>query len=269
MKKRYKDILIFIIGLVLCAYPIISNMIEYHNQNKVIMTYESESQELTQQMMDQMYADAMKWNEDIYMAQKGISTYDSDQYDDILNISDGVMGSIEIPNIDVNLPIYHGTNDEVLSIGAGHLEDTSLPIGGKNTHCVLTGHRGLPSSKLFTRLDELKIGDMFYIHVLNEIHAYEIDDIAVVDPEDVTGFEIEDEKDLVSLVTCTPYGINTQRLIVTGHRVKYIAEEKEAIEKKLPSLREIIFMMIPVSLLVVGSIYFIKSRKEKKDEETH
>ena len=259
-KVSKKDILIFIIGLVLCTYPIISNFIEYHDQSKVISTYENKMSRITEEEMQQIMQEAIQWNQDLYLAQKGIKSYDSLKYEETLNISKGVMGSLEIPNIDVNLPIYHGTSDEILSVGVGHLSDTSLPVGGKNTHCVLTGHRGLPSSKLFTRLDELENGDLFYIYVCNEIHAYKIDDIKVVDPEEITGFEIEDGQDKVSLVTCTPYGINTQRLIVTGHRIKYVAKKKEMIKEKIPSLREIVFIMIPVVFLFFVIIYFLKRR---------
>ena len=254
------DILIFLTGLVLCTYPVVSNHIEYKNQKNVISTYESDYSKFNDQQIEIEKEKAKQWNENLYIAQKGIKSYDAAEYEHILNISNGVMASLEIPQIDVNLPIYHGTSDDILSVGVGHLSETSLPIGGSNTHCVLTGHRGLPSSKLFTRLDELEKGDLFYIHVFNEIHAYKINGIKVIDPEDTMGFEIEDGQDKVSLITCTPYGINTQRLVVTGCRVKYSVKEKETIKKKLPSLREIIFVMIPVVFLFFAVIYFLERR---------
>lgn len=149
-------------------------------------------------------------------------------YLECLNINgDGVMGYIEIPRIDVRLPIYHGSSEEVLQQGVGHIESTALPIGGDYTHAVLTGHRGLPSAKLFTDLDRLEIGDQFYIHVLDEVLAYEIDEINTVLPDQLQELQPIEGRDLVTLVTCTPYGVNTHRMLVRGTRVPYIPEEAD------------------------------------------
>lgn len=210
MKKHFikKDVFIFIIGLTVCCYPIISNYLEQIRQRNQISTYENDLGDLNKSEVDEMIEDAIKWNENLLIKQKGISVVDELKYEDLLEVSDDVIGSIEIPKIDVNMPIYHTVDDNALSVGAGHLEDSSLPIGGKNTHAVLTGHRGLPSSKLFTRLDELVIGDLFYLNVLNRNLAYAVDKIQVLSPDQVR-YEIEDGKDLVTLITCTPYGINT------------------------------------------------------------
>ena len=173
------------------------------------------------------------------------------------------MGSIEIPSININLPIYHGTSDEVLSAGVGHLNESSLPVGGINTRSVLTGHRGLPNSKLFTRLDELEIGDLFFIRVLNETLAYKVSDIEVIEPEDVSGLEIEAGKDLVSLITCTPYGLNTHRLVVTGERTEYEPAIYENIESKNMSIREYVFLAIPFVFLTIVAVRRGKSARKK------
>ena len=174
------------------------------------------------------------------------------------------MGSLEIPKISVNLPIYHGTDEEVLSTGIGHMEGTSLPIGGNNTRTILAGHRGLPNSKLFTRLDELEKGDYFFIHVLDEVLAYEVIDIEVIEPEDSGKLGVAPEKDLATLLTCTPYGLNTHRLIVTGERVAYDEVEYGLIKKELMSFRELFFAILPFAFFCIGIGKVIKNRKSKK-----
>ena len=152
-----------------------------------------------------------------------------EKYDGLLNISDnGIIGHIEIPIINCSLPIYHGTDEAVLQIAVGHIEGTSLPVGGESTHCVLSGHRGLPSAKLFTDLDKLTEGDIFFIRVLDVILTYEVDRILIVEPYQIDSLEIEKEKDYCTLVTCTPYGINTHRLLVRGHRIENIEEAEIA-----------------------------------------
>lgn len=270
--KKNKDILIFIMGLAMVCYPIISNHIESSEQESLIKTYESAVNELDD---DDKYLEiekAEKWNEALYTKQSGLP-YGEDlgDYSDILSIGEeGLIGSIQIPSISVNMPIYHGTDDKVLSVGAGHLEDTSLPVGGTNTHCVLTGHRGLPSSELFTRLDELQEGDLFFINVLDRTLTYQIDSIQVVYPEilDQNGFPIVLGEDRVTLMTCTPYGINTQRLLVSGHRVadeeiNDVQQTIDAIKKKIPSKREIIFYIIPVVFIILGIVMLVKGRWKK------
>lgn len=209
-----------------------------------------------------MIKKAVQWNDKLYRQQKGISVDDNLDYLNILNTGDGIIGTIEIPAIDVNLPIYHGTNDDVLNIGAGHVEDSSMPVGGTNTHTVITGHSGLPSNKLFTRLDELEKNDKFYIYILDEVLAYEIDKIEIVLPEKVD-YIIEDGKDLATLVTCTPYGINTHRLLVTGHRVQYDQGVKDTIRKSLPSSHELIIYTIPLLFIILGIIIFRKKGAKK------
>ncbi|OUQ02265.1 class C sortase [Erysipelatoclostridium sp. An15] len=263
--KRRKDILIFFIGLALVCYPIISNYFENITQEKMIKTYDNQVNNLSSDNINDMLDEAKKWNENLYQKQHGILSSDnSNNYNDILNINDGIMGSIEIPSIDLNIAIYHGTSDEVLSTGAGHFNDTSLPIGGENTHAVLTSHRGLPSAKLFTRLDELKLNDKFYIKILNDTLAYQIEAINVIEPSvlEEQGFPIEEGKDIITLITCTPYGINTHRLVITAHRIPLNLKEKKLIQQNIPSFREIAFYSIPVIFSVIGIFIFKKKRKE-------
>lgn len=259
-KIKY-DLILFVIGLALVCYPIFSNYIEHKDQLSQISTYDDYTKNLSDEEKTAMLETAEKWNNDLFLKQNGLTSQSELNYNQILNIGNQIIGTIEIPNIDVNMPIYHGTDDDVLSVGAGHLPDSSLPIGGKNTHTVLTGHRGLPSSKLFTRLDELKKGDLFYIKVLDKTLAYKIDTIETVLPENAH-YEIESGKDLATLVTCTPYGINTHRLMLTGHRVPYKEEEKNQIKEYLPSLREIIFYIIPLFFISSGLILYYKERRK-------
>ena len=259
-----KDIFVFIIGIALVCYPIISNFVASKNNAGLISTYDKQVDNLSSAEKKEMIKDAEQWNDKLYRQQKGISVDDNLDYLDILNIGNGIIGSIEIPQIDVNLPIYHGTNDDVLNIGTGHVEDSSMPVGGINTHTVITGHSGLPSNKLFTRLDELKEKDIFYICVLDEILAYEIDTIETVLPENAD-YQIEDGKDLATLVTCTPYGINTHRLLVTGHRIQYDQGVKDTIRKSLPSSHELIIYTIPLLFIILGIIIFRKKGAKKHD----
>ncbi len=149
------------------------------------------------------------------------------EYLELLNVSGlGIMGYIEIPEISVRLPVYHGTDESVLQIAVGHLEWSSLPVGGESSHCVLSGHRALPSAKLFTDLDKLREGDIFMLRVLDEVLTYEVDKISIVEPSQVSALQVIEGEDLCTLVTCTPYGINTHRLLVRGHRIENIAESR-------------------------------------------
>ena len=184
------------------------------------------------------------------------------------------MGIVEIPKIAIKLPIYHGTSDEVLQKAAGHLEGSSLPIGGESTHAVISAHRGLPSASLFTDLDQMEIGDHFLIHVLDETLCYEVDDVSVVEPEDTAKLAVVDGEDLVTLLTCTPYGVNTQRLLVQGHRVPY--EEQAVADEKTPlsgiSLHTNYLLWVIVGMVVTGVfilILFIREKRlRKKAEDT-
>ena len=181
----------------------------------------------------------------------------AEKYDALLNIGgDGVMGYIEIPSIDVHLPIYHGTDDAVLQIAVGHLEWTSLPVGGESTHCVLSGHRGLPSARLFTDLDQLKEGDYFMLNILDETLTYEVDQIRIVEPEEVDKLTIIEGRDLCTLVTCTPYGVNSHRLLVRGHRVDNL---EEAVTVRVAADAVEVEPLIVASILLVPTLILFLS----------
>lgn len=269
MKKRYRNsnlmnILLFVCGLLMCLYPFISGIYTSYTQSQLIQTYEDNSSSLSENQINEEIQKAIDYNNSLY--QKQLNPFNNNTislkaYNDILNISDSsIIGSIEIPVIDVNMPIYHGTSETILSKGAGHMEGTSFPIGGENTHSVITGHRGLPSSKLFTRLDELQKNDLFYINVLNQTIAYKIDKISIVTPNNIDSINIESGKDLVTLITCTPYGLNTHRLLITGHRIPFEKEVKKNIEPKSMSLRELFFIALPLLFIIFGIIIFKKKK---------
>ena len=258
----------FLLGLILCSYPLVSGIVQQQAQKGTVATYQQMIENSSTASIEDTLTKANEYNEVLLnsltsVSSDKISVLSEESYNKILNIGNGIMGSIEIPSINVNLPIYHGTSDEVLSVGVGHLNGTSLPIGGINTKSILTAHRGLPSAKLFTRLDELVEGDLFFIRVLNETLAYKVNDIQVIDPEDVAGLEIEEGKDLVSLITCTPYGLNTHRLVVTGERTEYEPAIYENIESKNMSIREVVFLAIPFVFLTIILGRRIKSARKK------
>lgn len=259
--KKFRNLL-FWAGFLICIFPVISNIVERQRQADAVATYRQTMEKEDEKEIEEKWRQANEYNEMLFQAKGGIvEETEEKKYEELLNIhGTDIMGSLEIPKIQVELPIYHGTEDEVLSNGIGHLEGTSLPIGGENTHSVLTGHRGLPSSKLLVRLDEMKIGDLFFIHTYKEVMAYKVEEIMVVKPEDTAWMEIKAEKDLVSLVTCTPFGINSHRLIVTGHRVDYKEKEYIKIKPQLPSVREIIVTVFPILFVVSVVVIEIKNR---------
>ena len=221
MKKHLPTIIvavIFLCGLSLFLYPTISDLYNQHLNNKLIGEYEEAFSSTTPEELNKAMNDAIVFNENRGNEEKlkelGLT------YENVLNATDnGIMGYIEIPKISVSLIIYHTIEENVLQKGIGHVPETHLPVGGKNTHCVLAGHTGLPSAKLLTNIDHLKVGDRFYIHVLNEVLEYKIDDVSVVEPDEVSRFNVISGKDCVTLVTCTPYGVNSHRLLVRGVRV--------------------------------------------------
>ena len=236
MKKNIKFIaigLLMLAGLSLLLYPLVSNTWNNYRQTQLISSYEEAivvADENGQIDYESEVLMANTYNTNLLpcilpdsFATAEAAEEEDEEYMSCLNLNgDGIMGYVQIPKIGIKLPIFHGTSDEVLQIGAGHLEGSSLPIGGESTHSVLSAHRGLPSASLFTDLDLMKEGDHFYINVLDETLAYEVDQILTVEPVDTTALAVEDGKDLVTLLTCTPYGVNTQRLLVRGHRVDYV-----------------------------------------------
>ena len=264
MKKKVSKffiVIIFLAGLSLLLYPFVANQWNNHRQKQLISSYEDNLTELTE-AGDIDYAKELKkaqaYNDalvpsilpDSFAVADARKEEDS-TYMNCLNLTgDGMMGIVEIPKIAIKLPIYHGTSDEVLQQAAGHLEGSSLPIGGESTHAVISAHRGLPSASLFTDLDQMKIGDHFL----------------VVEPEDTDALAVEEGEDLVTLLTCTPYGVNTQRLLVRGHRVDYVADEVAAEQTPLSgiSLHTNYLLWVIVGILITGVFILILFIREKR-----
>ena len=216
-------VLILLVGLSLLLYPSVSDYWNSLHQTKAIATYAEEVANLNQDQYGEIWAAAESYNASLADRDNAylLSDAQKEEYERLLNVSGlGIMGYIEIPSIDCSLPIYHGTEESVLQIAVGHLEWSSLPVGGVSTHCVLSGHRGLPSAKLFTNLDKLQTGDIFMLRVLDNVLTYEVDQILIVEHQETGALRIEEGKDYCTLVTCTPYGINSHRLLVRGHRIE-------------------------------------------------
>lgn len=276
--------LIFLMGLSLLLYPMVSNYLNSKRTQDVIQSYtqdmESVSQDDSQEWLSCAYAyNATLEGRGVPDAFALTTPEEDENYLSQLSFrEDGVMGYIEIPKISVSLPIYHGTGEEVLSKGAGHLQGSALPVGGENTHCVISAHRGLPSAAMFTDLDQLEIGDHFYISVLNETLCYEVDQILVVEPEDTSALDVAEGMDLVTLVTCTPYGVNTQRLLVRGHRVPYTQKTMEQ-EAEMPVRSVytnyalwIIGGLVITALFILGMLLFLRRRDRREagsKEDSH
>lgn len=216
-----------------------------------------------------MWSEAREYNEELAKKPLNFNLDDDelDEYKSIMNVTGtGIMGYIEIENIGVNLPIYHGTEESVLQVGIGHLEGTSFPTGTKNTHVVLSGHRGLPSSKLFSDLDQMIVGDTFLLHILDQTFAYQVDKINIVLPEETNDLAIVDGKEYVTLVTCTPYGINTHRLLVRARRVDYSEESRLIVPADATRYSNLIvapFLGAPI-LVIAFIVFLIRTRKPKK-----
>lgn len=213
---------VFILGISLLLYPTFSDWWNSFHQTRAIASYAENVAVMDDESYEEMWERARAYNE--ALAETGIrwsmTEEELEDYESQLNVSGtGIMGYVEIPSINCTLPVYHGTDDAVLQIAVGHIEGSSLPVGGPGTHCILSGHRGLPSARLFTDIDRLEEGDTFYLHTLDETLAYEVDQIRIVLPYELEELEIVEGEDLCTLVTCTPYGINSHRLLVRGHRV--------------------------------------------------
>ena len=225
-------IALLVVGLSLLLYPTVSNIWNSFHQSQAITDYTEEVADMDTDQYDKMWEQAEEYNSTLAQNADRFQMNNSEraEYENLLNVSDtGMMGYIQIPSLGVSMPIYHGTDEAVLQVGAGHLEGSSLPTGGMGTHCALSGHRGLPSSKLFTDIDKLKEGDLFILSVLDRTLTYEVDQILTVDPYDMDALAIDPDEDYCTLVTCTPYGINTHRLLVRGHRVanRVVAENED------------------------------------------
>ena len=264
-------ILIFLAGLSLVLYPSFSNWWNSFHSSKAISDYADLVATLEDDQYDELWAEAVTYNRN-RLVQGGsfITTPEQQaQYPKLLNVGgDGIMGYIEIPSIDVSLPIYHGTSEGVLQVAVGHLDWSSLPVGGESTHCVLSGHRGLPSARLFTDLDDLRTGDLFTIRVLGELMTYEVDKILIVEPHEVSALKVEEGMDLCTLVTCTPYGVNSHRLLVRGHRVENTPETLIArVTANAIQIDPLITAVVVAIPMVVVSITLLVTTSGKKNKK--
>ena len=261
-------VVVFVAGLSFLLYPTVSNLWNQAHQSRAIATYTEQVEKLDDSSNKEMLKAARKYNKELLKKADHwkLSKKDKKKYESLLDVSGtGIMGYIEIPKIDCSLPIYHGTDEGALQIAIGHLEGSSLPVGGKSSHCVLSGHRGLPSARLFTDLDQMEEGDTFILNILGHKLAYEVDQIKVVLPEEMSDLEIQEGKDLCTLVTCTPYGINTHRLLVRGHRVKYVetkVQEQKEVAKSKTDIRPVI-AGAAAGVLVLFIIIFAARRRRK------
>lgn len=225
MRRKLSTILfviVFLAGLSLLLYPTVSDYWNSFHQSRAIASYVDAVDNTDEQKLEEMRQAAEAYNEKLLSKQDRYDMSDSDraEYESLLDVSGtGVMGYVEIPSINVSLPIYHGTDNTILQIGVGHIEGTSLPVGGASTHCAVSGHRGLTSSKLFTDIDQMAEGDTFKLYVLGETLTYELDQIRIVLPDELNDLKIEEGQDYCTLITCTPYGVNSHRLLIRGHRI--------------------------------------------------
>ena len=277
--------LLFLIGFGILAYPTISNQWNTYRQSQLISSYNNKVEEMTPEDFSEEWQKAEAFNANIQQNNLYGDVFGEDDGDlkdtdywKVLNVADdGVMGYLSIPKINIKLAIYHGTADDVLQTGVGHLNGTKLPIGGESTHSILAAHRGLPSAKLFTDIDQLEAGDKFYIHVLDEVLAYQVDQILpMVDKDDHETLEdalkIEDGKDQVTLFTCTPYGVNSHRLLVRGTRVPYNGEEDASAETVTDTMLHTIqnyYMLylilgIAITILIILIMKLVSGRKQRK-----
>ncbi|SEP75157.1 sortase A [Lachnospiraceae bacterium RM5] len=259
--------IIFIAGLLVIIYPFYMDYRNQKKQKEVIVEYKNTIGKMTDEEMNELLEEAEKYNEEL--SKHGESRFYDDNitegYEDILDPSGrGIIGYIIIPKIEVELPIYHGTKESILQVAAGHLKGSSFPIGGESTHSVIAGHRGLPTASLFTHIDELKKGDYFEITVLNRTVTYEVDDISVVKPEEIKNLKIVEGQDYTTLLTCTPYGINTHRLLVRGKRI--LDEEKvhEVIKDEINKVSDLMMISIIIVIFIIGYICFRIVRRVRK-----
>ena len=277
MKKNKSTIiliLVFFVGLSVMLYPTISDYVNQRSQSRAVASYAQDVDTMTDADYSAYFDAADAFNAQVAANENAL--YRPDQltgYNDTLDITGtGIMGYITISKIGVELPIYHGTSDGVLQIAAGHLEGTSLPVGGASTHAVISAHRGLPSAKLFTNLDQLEVGDTFTITVLDRVLTYEVDKISIVLPTETDELKIAEGKDYVTLMTCTPYGINTHRLLVRGRRVetpdqyKHLRVTAEAL--KIEPIIVAPIMALPMLLiLLIGMLISTRKPKKTRGEE--
>ena len=269
-------ILMLLIGLSLLLYPSVADYWNSFTQSQAIINYAEQVAHLDTEQYDHIWQDAFAYNASLVGRRNDylLSDEQRSEYNRLLNVAgNGIMGYIEIPSIGVELPIYHGTADSALAVAIGHQEWTSLPVGGADSHCVVSGHRGLPSAKLFTDLDQLALGDYFLLRILDETLTYEVDQIRIVEPTQTDDLLIQEGKDLCSLVTCTPYGINSHRLIVRGHRIENLEQAQtvrvNADAVVIEKLVVASFLLAPVLLLALLSLLIPKRKRDNTKDRSH
>jgi len=276
MKKNWSTILlivILIIGLSLLLYPTFSDWWNSFHQSRAIASYTEQVANMDDEKYDEMWTAAWEYNQSLLENPNSFVLSDEQavRYEQLLDVAgSGIMGYIEIPAIDVMLPIYHGTDEAVLQIAVGHLEWTSLPVGGESSHCIVSGHRGLPSAQLFTDLDKMVEGDIFTLHVLDEILTYEVDQIRIVEPSETDDLLIVEGEDLCTLVTCTPYGVNSHRMLVRGHRVENMEQVTVArVTADAIQIEPIIvapFVAAPMLLVLLIVLMLPKKKKTRRND---
>lgn len=270
MKKHLSTVLMilaFLTGFSLLLYPTVSDVWNSSHQSRAIATYTQTVTQMATQDYEQVWADARDYNATLLQRVNRffLSEEETAEYEALLNVAgNGIMGYIEIEKIGCMLPVYHGTDEAVLQVAVGHIAGSSLPTGGAGTHCVLSGHRGLPSAKLFTNLDQMAEGDVFVLHVLDEELTYEVDQILTVLPEEIEALEIDLEQDYCTLVTCTPYGVNSHRLLVRGHRIDNLEEEapvRISSDAQIVEWWIVAFVLAAPMVLIVFVCSLVKGKK--------
>ena len=278
MKKNRSTIiliLIFLVGLSVMLYPTVSDYVNQRHQSRALASYDETVNEMSDADYTAYFEAADAYNQRLAATPNSFFTPEQvSGYDETLDVSGtGIMGYITIPRIGVELPVYHGTSDGVLQVAAGHLEGSSLPVGGAGTHAVISAHRGLPSAKLFTNLDRLEVGDTFTITILDRVLTYEVDNISIVLPTETDNLKVVDGKDYVTLMTCTPYGINTHRLLVRGRRIttpdklKHIRVTADAI--KIEPIITAPIMALPLLLVLLLWLLFSNRKRKSTRGEKH
>ena len=275
MKKNISNyilILIFLVGLSVMLYPTVSDYVNQRHQSAAVAAYDENVSQMTEKDYTEYFEKAEEYNRKL--AENPEAFYSPDElegYEEILDISGtGIMGYVTIDKLDVKLPIYHGTSAEVLEIACGHLKGSSFPVGGESTHSVLSAHRGLPSAKLFTNLDRMENGDTFTVTVLDRVLTYQVDQISIVEPTEVEGLQIEEGQDYCTLMTCTPYGINSHRLLVRGHRIPTDAKVHTQVTTEAFRIDPLIVAtVLAVPMLILLLAVMLVHQKMKGRENVH
>lgn len=265
-------VLVILIGLGFLLYPSLSNFLVEVNGSRAVASYDDAVADMDDQRYEELMSQALAYNERLAASATGVDLLEAEagsgltsEYEQLLDVTGtGMMGYITIPKIGITMPIYHGVSEPVLQVGAGHLPDTSLPVGGASSHCVLSGHRGLPSAKLFTDLDQMEEGDVFYLKVLDQVLAYKVYAIETVLPTETSSLAIQQGRDLVTLVTCTPYGVNSHRLLIHAERTDYVPEEGSEIAIAPGLDIPLPYLLLMIALVVLAIVLGVMRHRAKR-----